>query len=252
MKKLLVLLFLNLSFLTQAQTRTGLITSVDFTKGLTQAVFGRHVYTNDGLTLSNETYKGQRMAQFKLSGTSNQIRSEIHFAKIGNQQVERIGFAMKFPSKYFARKLDEWFIIAQWHGSDTKDRGEASLQPHIALFIQSGRLKLAIRSDYNRISTSKTIKTTTYDLGPLVMDQVQVFYFYNYLSYRTDGVTTLSINGKQVVNHRAANNYNNIDPFGYLKLGIYCRGLESHEVYAYLLGNIYIGGKLSTWQSVLP
>lgn len=252
MKKLLVLLFLSVTFLTQGQIRTGLITSVDFTKGVTQSSFGRHVYTNDGLTLSNEIYKGQKLAKFKLSGASRQIRSEIHFAKYGNQQAERTGFVMKFPSKYFSEPLDEWFIIAQWHGSDSKDRGESSLQPHIALFIHNGKLKLAIRSDYNRISTSSTIKTTTYDLGPLVLDEFQVFYFYNFLSYRSDGVTTLSINGKQVVNHRAANNYNNGDPYGYLKMGIYCRGLNYDEVYEYFLGNIYIGSRLSTWQSILP
>lgn len=253
MKKLLVLLFLSLSFLTEGQTRKNLIEAVDFGKGTVQpTVFGRNVYTSDGLTVPGKEYKGKKMGLFKLKGGNSSVyRSEIFFTNAA-QKEERLGLVMNFPSAYFSKRLNDWFIICQWHGSDKKDGNEGALQPHIALFIQSGRLKLAIRSDVNRVSKQSTIKVVNYDLGPLVMDKDLVIYFYNKLSYKSDGITTLSINGKQVVNHRGPNNYNNADPYGYLKMGIYCRGLNQGQVYAYFLGPVYIGNANSTWQDVLP
>lgn len=252
MKKLLVLLFLSVTFLTQAQAQ--IIADVDFTKGVRQPkIFGTQAYTSDAITVSNLTYNGQKRALFKLRGGNSSIyRSEVYFLQASNQ-IDRTAFVARFPSSVWKGKSTPWFIIAQWHGSDKKDPGEASLQPHIALFISGGRLKLAIHYDANVVTTARTIKSKTYDLGPLPLDQDLTFQFYNFLSYKSDGVTRLSINGKEVVNHRGPNNYNNrLDPYGYIKMGIYCRGLKSGQSFEYYLSNIRIGNAKATWQQVAP
>ena len=226
-----------------------------FTKGFPQG-FRQQVKSPEGFKIDEELhYKGEALARFEITAADNKkgiIRSEILYGK-HKEKEQRVGLVMYFPAEDWTVKENVADIITQWHGYEDKHLGEKSLVPPIALYVKNGNLGLMINWDDEEVTTNDSIDgKKTFSLGPLPKDQFVEMIWHHRFSYKDDGFTRLTINGKRVVDYKGPNMYNDKRPIPYFKVGIYKRKHPKARKRSLLVGNIRIAGANSINADVQP
>ncbi len=110
-------------------------------------------------------------------------------------------------------------VVAQWHAN--KDRGEGNLGgPVIGLRVDNTRWDIDVNWTSNKITTKQNINNMRYNVGAISPGTWTEWIFHIKWSYNNDGVLEVWKNGKQVVNRKGPNAYND-NKAPYLKVGLY-------------------------------
>ena len=162
-----------------------------------------------GNALEIVTNRAQWELDAKSSGKHNRDHTEIElYSKAYLQQgrfLERgrdykLSMLRRFTSETWRIPNPQWNIVFQLHG--VRDSKDVSRNPPLALSVTDGRLLIDIRADEREDSVDKkyTFSKTSIDIGPLMVDEWQLFEIEFRLDYREGGAKLrVAVNGEQRV-----------------------------------------------------
>lgn len=180
----------------------------------------------DSLTLVDDPLRpGNGVARFVLRrddpDVSDGKRAELHLDEaggIGDGSTWWYGFRTLLPADWERDRENE--ILAQWKGERDADLGEASKSPALALRVRRDELYLTNRWDERPVTPDNRSPNETVWEGPLEAGRWTEWVVQVRWSFREDGLLRVWKDGRQIVEKRGPNTYN--DRRGmYFKIGVY-------------------------------
>ena len=185
---------------------------------------GWHVSGNSPTITSAPTRAGKYAMKTTLNRYKDKVAYRTEVSGPGSKVGEEYwyGFSIFLPKDYVADNI--WEIVAQWHGVPDFDIGENWRNPVMALSTNGGKWSLVNRWDAkaNTFESGKKVYggTRKYDFGPYQTGVWTDWVVHVKWSYRSDGILEVWKDGKQVVNQKGPNAFN--DAKGpYFKMGLY-------------------------------
>jgi hypothetical protein len=226
--------------------RSNIIETGNFESGFTP--FDRE---GNSLLVSSPVRAGKYAARFDLS--KGNVRNEVAGKRASVGGTYWYGWSLFVPNDYVTARGKEFVTqFLKWQSHEPKWTGPGNC----LLKTENGRWKFKI--NYQKSPTTKSIKSTTVDLGPYKRGKWTDWVMHVKWSYKSDGFLRLYKDGKLVFSKDGAT-YFNIPKGPYFKMGIYVgknnknwskhRKLTSRTIY----GDEYrMGNAKATYKDVAP
>ena len=173
---------------------------------------------------------GAHAVRFEVPRRLGSFRSELALSSVPMFSDYWYGFSIFIP-KDWTNDPQDGDIVAQWHGAANQDKkqfkveGDSKGRPPVSLSLHDDRWEITFNwssavvktaQDWENFKTEREKK----EIGKFQKGVWTDWVFHAHWSYKEDGLVEVWQNGKQVVNRKGPNCYN--DPNGpYFKVGIY-------------------------------